>query len=298
MELIVVDPRQLVAAVRVLDEELDRMERLASRFRPDSEISALQLSAGSAVVVSPELLELLEVGVRVARATGGAVDPTVGSALCRLGYDRDFAEVSSGVDGNLPEPHPVPGWRTIEIDRPTRSVCTPPGTLLDLGATAKALVADRVAEQVCERLGSGVVVSLGGDVAVGGVPPPEGFVIGLADVCDDPEPSSAVAISSGGLATSGISARRWHLGCHEVHHVVDPSTGLPATPIWRTVSVAAGSCVDANAASTASLVKGVGALAWLESLDLPARLVALDGTVVRLGGWPAHDEWPPMREAG
>jgi FAD:protein FMN transferase len=297
MELIVTQPDVLVAAVRVLDEEIDRMERLASRFRQDSEVCGVFRGSGTPVVVSPEFLELLEVALRVARATGGAVDPTVGSALCQLGYDRDFAELALGVHGDLPEPRPVPGWRSIEIDRPSRTVRTAPGTLLDLGATAKALVADRVADRVGSRLGTGVLVSLGGDVAVGGVPPPEGFVVGLADVCDDPEPASAVAITSGGLATSGITARQWCLGTHVVHHVVNPATGLPATPVWRTVSVAAGSCLDANTASTASLVKGAGAPQWLESLGLSARLVAVDGTVHRVAGWPADDEWPPMREA-
>ncbi len=292
------EPSQLVAAVRVLDEEIDRMDRLANRFRHDSEVSQLHRVAGARLVVSAELLELLEVARRVARATGGAVDPTVGTAMCRLGYDRDFPEIAHGVDGALPDPRPVPGWRSIEIDRPSRSVRTAPGTLLDLGATAKALVADRVADKVANCLGCGVLVSLGGDVAVGGEPPAEGFVVGLADVCDDPDPASAVAITSGGLATSGISARHWRLGSQEVHHVVDPATGLPATPVWRTVSVGAGSCLDAIAASTASLVKGAGAPDWLESLALPARLVAVDGTVHRVAGWPAEDEWPPLRETG
>ncbi|MGO9456241.1 MAG: FAD:protein FMN transferase [Acidimicrobiales bacterium] len=289
MELIVTEPGRLVSAVRVLDEEIDRMDRLASRFRHDSEVSRLHRGAGTRLVVSPELLELVEAAVMVARATGGAVDPTVGGALCRLGYDRDFAEVAGGVDGDLPDPHPVPGWRSIVIDRPSRTVRTAPGTMLDLGATAKALVADRVAHRVGSRLGCGVLVSLGGDMAVGGVPPPEGFAVGLADVCTDPEPSSAVSIASGGLATSGISARRWRLGSRVVHHIVDPATGRPATPVWRTVSVAASSCLDANAASTASLVKGADALHWLGALALPARLVAVDGTVHRVAGWPAED---------
>jgi len=79
------------------------------------------------------------------------------------------------------------------------------------------------------------------------------------------------------------------LGRHDVHHIVDPSTGLMPAPMWRTASVAAGSCVDANAASTAAMVKGQSAAEWLLARQLPARLVALDGGVVRLGGWPAAE---------
>jgi len=298
MELLVTDPAQLVGAVRILDEEIERMDLLANRFRDDSEVSRLHLAAGTRTPASSDLLDLLDAAIGVACATGGAVDPTVGAALCRLGYDRDISDLASGVDGFLPLPHPVAGWRSVEIDRRTSSVRTAPGTLLDLGATAKATVADRVASKVGTRLDCGVLVSLGGDVAVGGAAPDGGFSVGLADRCDDADPVAAVSISTGGLATSGLLARRWRLGTHDVHHVVDPATGLPVMPVWRTVSVAAGSCLHANAAATAALVKGVDAPYWLESLALPARLVAANGQVQYLGGWPEDDGIARPGEAG
>jgi thiamine biosynthesis lipoprotein len=71
-----------------------------------------------------------------------------------------------------------------------------------------------------------------------------------------------------------------------VHHVIDPATGLPAAEAWRTVTVAAGTCLDANTASTAAIVRGADAAAWLDSLRLPARLVRTDGSVVCVAGWP------------
>ena len=97
-----------------------------------------------------------------------------------------------------------------------------------------------------------------------------------------------MSIFSGGLASSGVGVRQWRLGVHRVHHILDPATGLSATPCWSTVSVAAASCVQANAASTAAIVLGERAVDWLEGLGLPARLVRLDGTAVRTRGWPAH----------
>jgi len=95
-----------------------------------------------------------------------------------------------------------------------------------------------------------------------------------------------VSVSAGGLATSSTTVRRWRAGGREHHHIVDPRDGQAAEEVWRTVSVAAGTCVDANTASTAAIVRGRAAVRWLESAGLPARLVARDGAVTRTAGWP------------
>lgn len=294
VELVVSDPACLVGATKILNDEIDRMDRLANRFRLDSELSRVNQGSGQLVEVSSGFIELMRVAERVARATGGAVDPTVGAALCRLGYDRDFGAIAGGVVGELPSPCPVPGWRSIEIDVAARTILVPPGTALDLGSTAKALAADRVAGTVARRLGCGVLVSLGGDVAVAGPPPPGGFSVGIGTHWSEPDAQAAVAVESGGLATSGTSSRHWRLGRSEVHHILDPATGLPVSACWMTVSVAASTCVDANAAATAAVVKGGAAVTWLETLGLSARLVALDGTVVRVAGWPGDDRRPEV----
>ena len=285
-ELIVTEPDVLVAAAEVLRSELDQIDRAASRFRADSEVSQLQRSDGAWTVVSPYLLEVVLVALRIAEATDGAVDPTVGEALCRLGYDRDFSLIAAGVDGPLPVSAPVPGWQRIEVDRSAGSVRVPPGTHLDLGATAKAWVADRVAAQVHDRYRCGVLVSLGGDVAVAGPPPAGGFRIGLGDIAGGVPTGGTVAVAAGGLATSGLSVRTWRLGGHLVHHILDPATGQPVESIWRTVSVAGATCVDANAASTAAMVKGRHAISWLADRHLPSRLVGSDGIVTCIAGWP------------
>ena len=162
------------------------------------------------------------------------------------------------------------------------------GCELDLGATAKALAADRIAAAAAAQSGSGVLVSLGGDVAAGGQAPAGGWSIGLADDHDAPldGPGPAVSIESGGLASSSTSVRRWRAGHAELHHIVDPRTGRPADTPWRTVTVAARSCVEANVASTASVVLGEAAPHWLSRSGLPGRLVRMTGTVVCAGGWP------------
>jgi FAD:protein FMN transferase len=285
-ELVVTDRRVLVAASELLEREIAHIDRIASRFRDDSELSQLNAAAGHETAVSSDLFEAVDVALAMAAATDGLVDPTVGHAMIRLGYDRDFAEVRDGVPGRLPRPRAVPGWRSVVLDRSRGTVTLPGGVALDLGATAKALASDRAAAAIAARTGCGVLVSLGGDVAVSGQAPEGGFAVGIADVCTSEDASVAVGISSGGLATSGIGARQWSLGTNQVHHILDPSTGLPAPECWRTVSVTAATCVEANAASTAAVVLGTRAPEWLESLGLPARLVHVDGSVTATPGWP------------
>ncbi len=295
-EVVVTERGALVAASELLQLELERIDRVASRFRDDSELSRLNAAAGTETQVSGDLLEALQVALAMAEATGGLVDPTVGVAMDRLGYDRDFSEVLPGVDRQLPEPQAAPGWRSVTLD-PERSVVgIPTGASIDLGATAKALAADRAATTIHHRLGCGVLVSLGGDAAVAGPAPDGGFAIGIADTCTTLNASEAVSILSGGLASSGIGVRQWRLGTHQVHHIVDPATGLPSTPYWRTVSATAATCVQANAASTAAMIMGARAVAWLEGMGLPARLVRVDGSVAYTSGWPAPESTQPVPE--
>jgi thiamine biosynthesis lipoprotein len=158
----------------------------------------------------------------------------------------------------------------------------PLGIWLDLGATAKALAADRIAVRGAAAAGCGVLVGLGGNVAVGGDAPGAGWEVRTPD----DQPAVTGTLAGGGLATSSTARRRWRRGGRTVHHIVDPRSGDIATPYWRTASVVADSCVDANTASTAAIVLGRAAPQWLTERALPARLVAEDGTVTHVAGWP------------
>jgi thiamine biosynthesis lipoprotein len=183
---------------------------------------------------------------------------------------------------------PVPGWKLVELDAPQRRVRIPKGIELDLGATAKALAADRAAAVAHELTGTGVLVSLGGDVSVAGPTPEAGWPVRVADDHAAPlvEGGPVFAVAAGGLATSGTTVRRWKAGNVTLHHIIDPRTGRPADTPWRTVTVAAGTCVKANVASTAAIVLGAEAPSWLVARGLPARLVAADGAVSTVAAWP------------
>jgi thiamine biosynthesis lipoprotein len=288
--LVVADPAALGAARAALVTDLDDVDRACSRFRPDSELAAVEAAAGRWVPIGPLLAELVGVALDAARRTDGDVDPTVGSALVALGYDRDVGELGA-VGGAVPALRAVPGWQAVELDAGAGRLRVPRGVHVDLGATAKAWTADRAARRIAERTGAGCLVSLGGDIAVAGPAPEGGWRVRVEDVAGDPAapptgPSAVVTITEGGLATSSTQARRWTRGGLQLHHLVDPRTGLPPAPAWRTVSVAAGSCLDANTVSTAAIVRGDAVWPWLREVGLPARLVTVDGQVRTAGGWP------------
>jgi thiamine biosynthesis lipoprotein len=301
----VLDPAGVAAARIAVEHELAAIDLACSRFRADSELSRLNAEAGRSRKVSPLLVEALEVALRGAELTDGDVDPTLGRALELAGYDRDWELLDPPVeDGARPRPRITArrrsGWRSVTLDRDSLAVHVPAGISLDLGATAKAWAADRAATAAASAASCPVLVGIGGDISTaGGGAPPGGWQI---HVTDDHRSSSsaegqAISISSGGLATSSTAVRRWRHAGHTMHHIIDPATELPVTDTWRTVSVAAATCTDANIATTAALVRGPAAPAWLQSLGLPARLIDWDGHMTTLGGWPEESSGASAYEA-
>lgn len=294
------------AAVRRV---VDAFDLACSRFRQDSELEALNRAGGRPRGASALLREAVRAGVRAAQLTDGDVDPALGTALIALGYDRDFA---LGVDGRgadagagaVDAARPrrslafacVAGWRAIAVDDVAGTVTVPAGVCLDLGATAKALAADHAAAAARDATGAGVLVSLGGDIATAGGAPGGGWpVLVTDDHRSGPDaPGQTITIAAGGLATSSTTVRRWQTAGETRHHLIDPASGRPAAGPWRTVSVAAANCLDANIAATAAIIRGDSAAAWLAQAGLPSRLVSGDGRARHVAGWPrAGDDLAP-----
>jgi thiamine biosynthesis lipoprotein len=292
--VIVDDPSKAIAARDILVAELAALDLACSRFRPDSELAAVvDAAAGRPVEVSPLLAEAIAVALRGAAITNGDVDPTVADAMSAVGYDRTFSAITDDKPSIRVAYLPAPGWRTVVLDGTTLTV--PAGVRLDLGATAKAFCSDRSAQRISDELGCAALVSLGGDIAVAGPALPEGWTIRVQDMPGSPDdaptgPSALITLFTGGLATSSTAARRWQRGGQWMHHILDPRTGAPVNSPWRTVTVAAGTCVDANIASTASIIRGYDAPSWLEGMGLPARFVDNEGRVRAVGTWPEEAE--------
>lgn len=294
--VVVTDPHSLEAASGIVRAGLEAVELACSRFRADSELMRLAARAGSAGVAGPDpeasshrvselLADLVGTALEAARASEGLVDPTVGVAMQQLGYDRSFDHLPA--DGPpVRVVHAVPGWRTVRLHG--RDLELPAGVVLDLGAVAKARTADLLAGRVAETLGVGVLIALGGDIATAGPAVAglsDGWQVAVHDTAQDP--ASQVTLTQGSaLATSSTVRRTWRRGGIRNHHILDPRTASPALPVWRTVTVAAPSCVEANTASTSAVIMGHDATGWLSARGFSARLVDQRCRVVRVGDWP------------
>ena len=279
----------LERATTAVREVVEDVDAVYSRFRDDSELSRLNAAAGRVTRVGPLLATAIEAALGAARLTGGAVDPTIGHAIRLAGYDDDFTQIAADRGPLTLRAWRVPGWQAIAFDRRSRTVLLPRGVELDLGSTGKALAADLAATAALAAAGTGgVLVSLGGDIATAGKPPAGGWRILVAED-SRVEPDSdgeVICVPAGGVATSSTTVRRWSRGGVALHHIIDPQTGLPTTGPFRTVTVAAATCLDANIASTAAIVRGRAVIDWLMSCRLPARLVENDGTIHYIGPWP------------
>lgn len=258
----------LLTALDHTRQVISEVDASCSTFRDDSDISRVNHAAGSWVRVGPMFLQILRATLDLAVATGGRLDPTAGTAHLHIRHLDVRLQTAT--------------YRHIEVaeDR----VRVPRHARLDLGATAKAWAADEAAARAHRATEAPILVGLCGDIGTAGQPGPTGWTVVCGDDHRDPEsgPHSIIAISDGGLATSSLSVRRTSAG----GHIIDPVSGWPVVGPWRTVSVAAASCLQANAAATAAVVMGATAPEWLTSLHLPARLVRIDGTVHTTKGWP------------
>ncbi|WP_194898729.1 FAD:protein FMN transferase [Catenulispora pinisilvae] len=296
------DPEAIEHAAEAVRAEVAAIDKACSRFRDDSDLSRVNADAGQPVEVGVLFAEALAAALWAARITDGDVDPLCGASVRALGYDVDFADLVTGpAAGSVAGPvrtavaRAEARWTAVIWDATRSTVRIPAGTALDFGATAKALAADRAAGRAAAAAGCGVLVSLSGDIAVCGPAPEGGWHIRVTDDHRSGEevPGQTVVITEGGLATSSTTVRAWQIWSEEtasqritVHHIVDPRTGRPTDGAWRTASVASASCLDANVAATASIVRGHAAADWLARMRVPARLVHVDGSVVTVGGWP------------
>lgn len=278
------DATTAVRAERLVRDLMDDVSRSASRFRTDSDLSRVNAAAGRLLPVRRLTLELVEAALAAARRTGGACDPTIGRHLLAAGYDVDIATLRArGVTARRRR-CAAADWAAVRVDRELGRVGVPAGLALDLGATAKAWTADEAAARLTGTLGVPALVAVGGDVAVSGNGPAWPVLVSE----HEGGTGAILGLTRGGIATSSTRGRRWATADGEAHHLIDPRSGLPVAGPYRTASVLAGTCVEANALSTAALVWGDEALGRLA--PYPARLVDAADRVVTTDAWPGTEE--------
>ncbi len=219
-------------------------------------------------------------------AVSGAFDPTILDALEALGYDRSFESIDRA-DGPPPiVPQAAPGWSRVQLDYEEQGVCVPPGVRIDLGGIGKGLAVDLIAQGLVDRGAASACVALGGDVRVAGDPP---NAAGWSVPVEDPVsgvPVFQTGITKGALAMSTTLIRRWHRGGREVHHIVDPSDGLPAEGGIVSAVVAAKDAWWAEGLAKAAIVAGrQGGAALLHEHGVAAWFALDDGTTTTVGPW-------------
>ena len=266
---------EVVVGGDVPDDELEavrelfvRRDRSFSRFRPDSELSAVNASRASHIVVSDEFASMLARALTAARASGGCVDPTLGRALISAGYDRDFRQI---VPVDAPSGPPV-GSALDAVRLSGRILSRPPGVLLDLNGVVKSDTVDRA----LLLAPSAVFVSAGGDLAARA---PVDVALSAGEL---------VCLRRGGLATSSTERRRWLRAGERRHHLIDPQTGASARSPWLEVSVCARTCLEADVAAKTALLLGHDGPGWLDRHGLPGRLRAESDKIVRTATWPGQ----------
>jgi thiamine biosynthesis lipoprotein len=273
---------QLPFAEDRLHHWIDVIDQACNRFHHDSEVSRLNRSSGD-IELSAALTMALAAAQRASELTQGLCDPTVLASLVSLGYDRDYATIGIVEDGPV-DLSPSPGFAALHFDEATRHVIKSAECVIDLGASAKALVTDLVADDVAPT--GGVIVEIGGDVSARGSGPEGAWVVGIAETLTITGDEPRIAITNGALATSSNQVRTWLRGAHVVGHIIDPRTGHSATTPWAVATVIASDCVGANAFATAALLWGEDAGWHIAQAGRSARLVRHDGTVELVGAWP------------
>jgi len=281
---VIVHARELDLAdvlARAAITRLHALEARWSRFRPDSEVSALNDADGARTTVSSETALLVERSIEAWHRTDGAFDPTVLPALVAAGYDRDFAAVRER-PGEPAPPVAAPGCDGIVVD--AASVTLPAGVRIDPGGIGKGLAADLTVDLVMHAGATAACVNVGGDLRVAGRPDPdERWSVTLEHALGGPD-LGTIALHDEALVSSWRTRRTWNGDDGPRHHLIDPHTGAPAWTGLAGVTVLADDAWWAEALATALFLAGPeGAHEIVEHHAVSALLVRDDGAVRGFG---------------
>lgn len=282
----VTEPAALGPALAHVQTCFDRIDRALSRFRTDSELRRLEEHPGHPAFVSPVFMEALDLACRAAASTDGWYDPTVRDAVEAAGYDRSIELLERDGPGPARPARPAGRWALIRYDRAAGIVTLPPAVRLDFGGIGKGFAVDYALRETPTG-GGGVLVSAGGDLAVKGIPPGDGWPCDVA-VTLDGDANTTVLLREGALATSGLGRRQWWRDGVALHHLIDPHTGQPGNSPWRIVTVAARTCVAAEVAAKVGWLMADAGPGWLQRQGLTGRFLACDGAVRTVGHWPVE----------
>ena len=267
------------AAVAAFDEafaEFDRLDRLMTVWRNDSDVQRLNAAAGvEPVAVSPDVREVLHIARQVSEWTDGKFDVTFGalSDVWRFDHDQDgripsAAEIAARL--------PFVDYTAVEVDdRAGTAFIRRRGVRVNLGGVGKGYAVDRAVAVLRSRGVRNVMVQAGGDLYVAGRRGDRGWRLAIRDPRGPAEKMfAAVELSDATLSTSGDYERFFFRDGRRYHHILDPDTAFPAAGS-RSVTIVARSAALADGLSTGVLVLGPE-----KGMDLVERLPDVEGVIV------------------
>lgn len=272
-------------AFSVVRQIFHEIECCLSRFKPASELCALNRSGGEPFQASPLLYEAVSLAVSAAKETAGIFDPTILAALEAAGYDRSFERISKmdGVlDANASTVR-LPDYRNICCDPHRGTIQLGGNQRIDLGGIGKGMAVDRALAStgfLADRC-----IAAGGDLAVRGAAGlNEEWTVALEDAGTAGQ--SSVVLRDAAMATSTVTKRRWELNGRDRHHLIDARTGRSSSSSLRTVTTVAPSCVQADVAAKTALLLGDEGMEFLDGRGMFGFAVRHDGSTVQTTYWP------------
>ena len=256
-------PEAAVASERA-QKFVAEFEAALSRFRPESELCALNADDRERVPASELLRTAVKAGLDAAERSGGLVDPTLVDEIEAAGY----AASRTGMTGTpladalakapprrAAQPHPEARWRRFEVDDADGTVSRPPGLRFDSGGAGKGLAADLIAAEL--RGYSRFLVDCGGDIRIGGADPsPLPYEVFVEHPLTG-ERAFVLKLAAGAVATSGLNVRIWRdADGNYAHHLLDPSTGKPAWTGLIGATALGETALEAETLAKAALLSG------------------------------------------
>jgi FAD:protein FMN transferase len=281
---VLVHGRDVAALADAARDDLDGLERLWSRFLPDSEVSVLNGAGAAPVVVSAATSALIARAVEGWRITLGRFDPTVLGDVVRAGYDRSFEHIPAVTHAGVSDLRQ--GCAAIEVDERVNVVRLPPRVAFDPGGIGKGYAADLIVDRLMRAGAGGACVNVGGDVRVAGpAPGSRSWAVGVLDPFTD-APVDTVLVDDGGVATTSRTKRAWFADGAPAHHVIDPASGRPVASGLAAVTTVASDSWVAEVFSKAAFVGGLDdGLEFLEEHGVAGLFVDDRGRHVATAAW-------------
>ncbi len=267
---------------------LEDLEGRWTRFRPDSEISRLNGSAGRPQIVSAETFDVVSAAIDAWRWSAGRFDPTTAATMVAAGYDRSYEDLDEAITGGSHRSCATPS--EIVLDPYPRSITVPAGVTIDLGGIGKGAAADLVAAELVALGADGCCVNVGGDLRVAGIPPrPEGWLIDIEtgiQIGEGPDTHRPmIGLAAGGVATSTTTRRTWTSDLGPEHHLRDPADGRPLDAGLMTVTVIGAGARQAEVLTKTAFVAGpIDGADLITSTGATGILVTTDGRIIELDG--------------